>query len=128
MVTQAQKVVDEIQAILNKPGDWTDEEINRLRALYSQHLAPSEMIIRDVAKLRSSLEMILAVRRFDKSSADLVKTTNKLTRSYLINACKRLWSRGIAFSALQRGPYSLAFRKGVPKRFLLDASFHLFMR
>ena len=84
MVTQAQKAVDEIQAILNKPGDWTDEEINRLRALYSQHLGPSEMIIRDVAKLRSSLEMILAVRRFDKSSADLVKTTNKLTSKILL--------------------------------------------
>ena len=52
----------------------------------------------------------------------------KEARSYLINTCKLLWSRGIAFSALQKGPYSLAFRKGVPKRFVLDASFHPFMR
>ena len=42
------------------------------------------MIIRDVAKLRSSLEMILAVRRFDKSSAELVQTTNKLTSKILL--------------------------------------------
>ena len=49
-------------------------------------------------------------------------------RSYLINSRKRLRSIGIASSALQKGLYSLAFRKGPPSAILPGVSFHAFMR
>ena len=49
-------------------------------------------------------------------------------RSYLINTGKLIWSREIASSALQKGPYPLAFQKSEPRRFLLGVSFHPFMR
>lgn len=85
MVTDAQvKAVEKMQSLLAKSGEWADEEIEELRKL-ANLLGIAGSTIRDIAQLRSNLEVIVAVRKFDRASAELIRTTNKLTtRIYVL--------------------------------------------
>jgi hypothetical protein len=64
--------------LLDKPTEYSDEEIAELWRV-SPQLRKSGMDYQALAHMRSSLATMSAVRRFDIASADLIKTTNKLT-------------------------------------------------
>ena len=74
--------------ILKKEGEITDENIVELRRLVGQLASSMELFASatysNVANFRMSMELIAAIRTFDKASADLITTTNKLTNRILI--------------------------------------------
>ena len=51
--------------------------------MLSNYLGVVGTVIRDIAQLRSNLEVIVAVRSFDRASAKLIQTTNTLTTRIL---------------------------------------------
>ena len=51
--------------------------------MLSNNLSVAGTAIRDIAQLRSNLEVIVAVRSFDRASAQLIQTTNTLTTRIL---------------------------------------------
>ena len=51
--------------------------------MLSNYLGVVGTVIRDIAQLRSNLEVIVAVRSFDRASAQLIQTTNTLTTRIL---------------------------------------------
>ncbi len=63
-------------ALLFRPAELTDDELRQLRGLIS---VDSRDHIQGMAMIRASLDNIAAIRKFDKASAELVSTTNKLT-------------------------------------------------
>jgi len=71
----------------------TDEDLDELQRLCSQmgDLADifSSTLGRE-ANFRMSIELIVAIRSFDKASANLITTTNKLTTWILIVTCVAL--------------------------------------
>ena len=73
---------NELRALLEKPGRYTDHDIETLRRT-SHILAIGGDSYIGIATLRASVELIDAIRRFDRTSADLVRTTNTLTRRIL---------------------------------------------
>jgi len=64
--------------LLNQPTEYSDEEVVELWRV-SPQLRNSGMDYQALAHLRGSLATMSAVRRFDKASAGLINTTNKLT-------------------------------------------------
>jgi len=67
---------------LSDTGQLTDEKV----ALLRQQLPGLNTLgisISDYASLKVSIELLAAVRRFDKASGDLVNTTNVLTKRIL---------------------------------------------
>lgn len=69
--------------ILTKEGEITDEEITELRKLIAPAF-PGGSTTSDLPHFRMNLELIAAIRSFDRASADLITTTNKLTKRILI--------------------------------------------
>ena len=58
----------------------TDSEIREMRSL---NRSISKGHVQGMAIIRTNLDLIESIARFDKASADLIKTTNKLTRIIL---------------------------------------------
>ena len=69
--------------ILTKEGSLTDEDITELRKLIGK-VGMTKTFYSDMANFRMNTELIAAIRTFDKASADLITTTNKLTNRILI--------------------------------------------
>ena len=68
--------------ILRQPHTLTDEELAELLTLIN--LAPyAHPQVQALVNLRMSLETIDSIRRFDKASAALVTTTNRLTQQII---------------------------------------------
>ena len=80
--------------ILKQESEITGENIVELRRLLEQLASPIGLLASDtysnVANFRMSIELIAAIRKFDKASADLIATTNKLTTWILIVTCVAL--------------------------------------
>ncbi len=95
MATDAQlKMNDRAQELMRKPGSWTDREIKELYTL-TDGFAVGGTVIRELTQIRSNIELIDAIRGFDKASADLINTTNGLTKRIL-----RLTVLATVFAAL----------------------------
>ena len=69
--------------ILKKPGTLTDEELDELRKFFPQPGSPVSIAQSNVADFRMNIELIAAIRTFDKASTNLVTTTNRLTQRIL---------------------------------------------
>jgi hypothetical protein len=73
--------------IFKKEGEMTDEEIAELRRLIANSGSLTGIFsgsFSNVANIRMNIELIAAIRSFDKASANLITTTNKLTKRILI--------------------------------------------
>lgn len=66
-------------ALLDKLTEYSDDDIAELWRL-SPHVRVLSLEYQALAHLRASLVTISAIRRFDKASADLINTTNRLTK------------------------------------------------
>lgn len=75
----ASSPVARLQQLIVQPSAYSAEELDELRQLgiHCLHL-PNQHIA--AMQIRSSVEIVDAIRRFDKASADLVAATNRLTR------------------------------------------------
>lgn len=69
--------------ILKKPDALTDDDIEELRGLFPRPGSPVSIAKSNVADFRINIELIAAIRTFDKASADQITTTNRLTRQIL---------------------------------------------
>lgn len=63
--------------LLTKDDALTDVELREMRRLINQDARPH---VQGMALIRTSLDGIEAIRGFDRASADLIKTTNRLNR------------------------------------------------
>jgi hypothetical protein len=63
--------------LLRKDDALTDVELREMRRLNNQE---AKSHVQGMALIRMSLDGIEAIRGFDRASADLIKTTNRLTR------------------------------------------------
>jgi hypothetical protein len=89
MPTDEQQIMNNrVQELVKKTSEWTDNELSELRRLMDG-LAVGGGVIQALAQFRTNVELIAAIRKFDKASGELVETTNKLTRN-------GLWMSGAA--------------------------------
>jgi hypothetical protein len=73
-------------ALLGKTnGEYTDEDLAELRRV-SPSIANSATGYRDVASLRASIEVIAAIRNFDKASGLMIKRGNRINTWVLVFA------------------------------------------
>lgn len=74
--------------IIKQNAEITDENLSELRSLLSQLTSAAQSIFAgsysNVAAFRMNIELMAAIRTFDKASANLIRTTNKLTKRILI--------------------------------------------
>lgn len=70
--------------IIKKDAEITDKDLSELRGLLSQLTSAAQSFFAgsysNVAAFRMNVELIAAIRSFDKASANLITTTNTLTR------------------------------------------------
>ena len=71
--------------ILRQERSLTDGEIAELRTLSGA--VDTRTTYWDVAHFRMNVELLAAIRSFDKASANLITTTNKLTERILMLTC-----------------------------------------
>jgi hypothetical protein len=86
MTQEEQKAIEnEFYVLLKKNTALTDAEIDRMRQLLAMS---SALMVREhilgMAQLRSQLDLIGAIRGFERASSTLVETTNRLTRWILL--------------------------------------------
>ena len=74
-----EQAVRRLQDLLVKDSPYSESELTELRTLAIQtFFLPNKHSF--ALPLRSAVEVIDSIRRFDKASADLIETTNRLTR------------------------------------------------
>lgn len=73
---------ERVNALIRVSGPWTDEQLEELRNL-GDGLAVGGTTMRELAQIRSNLELLQAIRKFDNTSTRLINTTNLLTRVVL---------------------------------------------
>ena len=71
-----QKLLDR----LAEPEALTELELQQLCRVTAGSTIPSGSTFSEAPQVRASVEMIRAIRGFDEASANLVATTNRLTR------------------------------------------------
>lgn len=72
-----------IQELVQRASAWTDEEISELRGLYNGY-AVGGTIIRELAQMRATFELIAAIREFDKASDRAAQANLKLSKRVLL--------------------------------------------
>ena len=77
--------------LITQDADLSDDEVREMRRL-TKH--DSRQHVQGMAAIRTSLDNIMAIRRFDKASANLINTTNRLTKWVL-----GLTILGVSFAA-----------------------------
>ena len=65
--------------LVEQPEPLTDHELHELRGMIKM-VAYTQPHVQPMALMRANIETIDSIRRFDKASAALIETTNKLTR------------------------------------------------
>ena len=72
--------LERLNYIINKLEPITDQELEELRSVAgTSYVGGSATFIMN-AQLKVTVELIVAIKRFDNTSAELVKTTNVLTK------------------------------------------------
>ena len=103
--SQSQVVTNRFNELIKQIYPFTDAELQELRVLLSK---ATNAIVRDhilgKAQLRTILDLIESIRKFDNVSTELIQTTNRLTGRVLTLT---IWLVVLGFLGLIMGGASL---------------------